>query len=331
MLEVGRMQGELGFDGKSFLATPAAESRTHFAAWAIVSAPLILGLSLSADDAAAQAALDEVWSTITNAEVIAVSQCFFGVPGTLVRSWQALNVPTLVPAPCPAGDGVAEAAPTDPNVTSWAFTPEGLLRQATTGLCLDAAGVAPYYDPPTWMRLRACDVAQPTQLFSMLPDGQIQARANFSAPFPTKQCLRVEDHWLWGGQTMASLGDCNMNPASYFTENFTLGAGGTIVAASLNGRVHCVGTSVLTGPQSQLWTKPVSADGAMAVLVINGALLPQTVTFSLAEVNITTATAAVRDLFAHEDLPASTGSVTVTVAPHDGAMLLLKPQGAAAR
>ena len=191
MLEVARMPGERGFDGVTWLATPAAESRSHFGAWAIVSAPLILGMDLSLSNAAAQAALDAVWDVITNTEVIGVSQVFLGVPGTLVRSWQAPNVPTLVAAPCDGSDAAGA------NVTGWAFTPEGLLAQATTGLCLDAAGVAPYYDAPNWLRLRACNASLASQHFAMLPYGQIQCAENFMTPFPQKQCLRVEDHWFW--------------------------------------------------------------------------------------------------------------------------------------
>lgn len=347
MLEVGRMSGEVGFDGATYVATPVAESRSHFGAWAISSSPLILGMDLSADNAAAQAALDAVWDVVTNKEVVAVSQVFLGVPGTLVRSWQAQNAPTLVAADC--ADATA-------NVTSWAFTPDGMLRQASTGLCFDAAGVRPYYDEPNWMRVRECDASVPTQQFAFVAEtGQIECAANFSSPFPRKQCLRVEDHWLWceaacgsaanrrragaakttdrsrptpsprrWPTTIVSLGDCAMTPGSYFVENFTVNsANGSIVAAALNGRVHCVATSLFSGPPSQIWSKPVA--GGMAVFVVNGALLEQQVTFDLAEVNITTPTASVRDLWAHADLPPSSGSITVSLEPHGSAFLLLRP------
>jgi hypothetical protein len=60
MLEVGRMPGELSADGASYLATPFVESRSHFGAWAVASAPLILGLSLSLNDSIAQAAVTQV-------------------------------------------------------------------------------------------------------------------------------------------------------------------------------------------------------------------------------------------------------------------------------
>jgi hypothetical protein len=109
MLEVGRMPGELDFDKVTVLATPLAESRTHFGAWAIMSAPLILGLSLTLNDAVAQAAVSSVWDVITNREVIAVSQTpWQGSPGNVVKEWQALNVPTAVNVQCPPSAGAAE-------------------------------------------------------------------------------------------------------------------------------------------------------------------------------------------------------------------------------
>ena len=105
------MPGELAADG-TVLASPAAESRTHFGAWAVVSAPLVLGLALTPGDAKAQAALDAVWDIITNREVIAVSQTWQGLPGALVREWQAANVPTLVNVACPAAPAAAADAHT---------------------------------------------------------------------------------------------------------------------------------------------------------------------------------------------------------------------------
>jgi hypothetical protein len=119
MLEVGRMPGEVGFDGET-LATPAAESRTHFGAWAVTSSPLVLGLSLSLDDPVAQKAVDAVWDVITNKEVIAVSQIWAGLPGALVREWQAFSVPTLVQAQCPTPTTKVSAAHT------WTFVGSAL-------------------------------------------------------------------------------------------------------------------------------------------------------------------------------------------------------------
>lgn len=57
------------------------EDRTHFSAWAISSAPLILGF-----DAADTATVERVWPIITNAEVLRVSQTWAGSAGRCVTA-----------------------------------------------------------------------------------------------------------------------------------------------------------------------------------------------------------------------------------------------------
>ena len=68
MLEVGRTAN-------------ATEDRSHFGAWCVVSAPLILGFDLRDNKT-----MDRVWSVITNVEALAVSQSWAGHPGRLVKS-----------------------------------------------------------------------------------------------------------------------------------------------------------------------------------------------------------------------------------------------------
>eukprot|EP01062_Namystynia_karyoxenos_P054556 TRINITY_DN449_c0_g1_i1.p1 TRINITY_DN449_c0_g1~~TRINITY_DN449_c0_g1_i1.p1 ORF type:complete len:440 (+),score=129.98 TRINITY_DN449_c0_g1_i1:86-1405(+) len=67
MLEVGRLANE-------------EEDRAHFAAWCIVSSPLVLG-----HDLLDQKQADRVWNTVSNTEAIAVNQAWAGHPGRLVR------------------------------------------------------------------------------------------------------------------------------------------------------------------------------------------------------------------------------------------------------
>lgn len=72
MLEVGNFNeanNTLGF----------IESRTHFGAWVVVSAPLILGLDLTD-----KANVDAVWPIISNTEAIEINQVWAGHPGRLV-------------------------------------------------------------------------------------------------------------------------------------------------------------------------------------------------------------------------------------------------------
>merc|ERR1712087_150105 len=53
--------------------------RTHFGAWVVVSAPLIIGY-----DVTNSALTDRVWNVLTNREALAVSQTWAGHPGTLL-------------------------------------------------------------------------------------------------------------------------------------------------------------------------------------------------------------------------------------------------------
>lgn len=65
MLEVGRMEGA----GETGADESANESASHFAAWSIVSAPLVLGFDLTN-----ATRLELAWPTISNALAINVSQ-----------------------------------------------------------------------------------------------------------------------------------------------------------------------------------------------------------------------------------------------------------------
>eukprot|EP01059_Diplonema_ambulator_P031670 TRINITY_DN588_c0_g3_i1.p1 TRINITY_DN588_c0_g3~~TRINITY_DN588_c0_g3_i1.p1 ORF type:complete len:430 (+),score=134.63 TRINITY_DN588_c0_g3_i1:49-1338(+) len=71
MLEVGRL-----------VVMAGAEDRTHFAAWCIVSAPLILGYDLND-----VAMTEHLWPIIGNEDAIRVNQAWAGSPGKLIKSW----------------------------------------------------------------------------------------------------------------------------------------------------------------------------------------------------------------------------------------------------
>ena len=60
----------------------AAQDRSHFAMWCIVSSPLILGHDLLDD-----AVNDRIWPIITHPVALSISQSYAGHPGGLVRSW----------------------------------------------------------------------------------------------------------------------------------------------------------------------------------------------------------------------------------------------------
>jgi alpha-galactosidase len=100
MLEVGCQHGPhgAGDPGLSFV-----EARSHFAAWCIVSSPLILS-----HDVNNATVMQQIWPIISNTESLAVSQAWAGfsgsvfkqasvmtkfTDGTAVPAWQAWNKP----------------------------------------------------------------------------------------------------------------------------------------------------------------------------------------------------------------------------------------------
>ena len=67
MLEVGNFHPQ-------YNAAVTSMDRTHFGAWVVVSAPLIIGYDVTNSDLT-----DQVWDVLTNTEAIAVSQTWAGV------------------------------------------------------------------------------------------------------------------------------------------------------------------------------------------------------------------------------------------------------------
>jgi alpha-galactosidase len=57
------------------------ESQTHFAMWAVISSPLILGFDMTDT-----ATVESVWDVIANKAVLGVSQTWAGHPGRLVAN-----------------------------------------------------------------------------------------------------------------------------------------------------------------------------------------------------------------------------------------------------
>jgi len=92
MLEVG----VIGQNGQSEGGLTFAEQRTHFGIWAVISSPLTLSFDLGN-----QTLVDLVWPIISNTEVLAISQSYYGHPGTLTaedkdtagQMWQVWSKP----------------------------------------------------------------------------------------------------------------------------------------------------------------------------------------------------------------------------------------------
>ena len=139
-------------------------------------------------------------------------------------------------------------------------------------------------------------------------------------------CLRVLRHWLWDNvplvDTVACDGDGPQPPAR--NEQWVLHANGTL----RNAQFGCIEVSANSGPPSTIWAKPLH-DGAVALLAINGADMPQTFDLDLGELLAGQAGGQqkqwrARDVWAAADL-GTIGSLTRSVPPHDCILLLLSP------
>ncbi len=83
------------------------EWQTHFAMWAITSAPLILGFDLTD-----QKVLEEIWPIIANEEAIAVNQVWEGHPGRLVANASEVKDVTVL-------SGATGSRKTTDSLPSW--------------------------------------------------------------------------------------------------------------------------------------------------------------------------------------------------------------------
>ena len=75
MLEVGVSQPGLGLN--------SIETRTHFAAWAITSSPLILSF-----DVRDRGLTQKLWPLLSNRDIIRVNQDWAGHSGRCVYHWK---------------------------------------------------------------------------------------------------------------------------------------------------------------------------------------------------------------------------------------------------
>lgn len=75
---------EVGVKPKGYPGLTDAEARSHFAAWCIVSSPLILSHDVRDD-----AVMDRVWPIIANKEAIAVNQAWAGHSGSPFKQSEA--------------------------------------------------------------------------------------------------------------------------------------------------------------------------------------------------------------------------------------------------
>lgn len=282
------------------------ESRAHFGAWCIVSAPLILGHDLNSTTVN-----DEIWPIITNKAAIAVSQSYAGHPGSLISS-----TPPPSP-PSPPGTTMylwgVKPDPQDPTQHGWTYpkpTASGPIEN--NGHCVTIEKSASNTDDLT---LTPCTGA-PEQTFD------IDANGNVHIAGDTKRCLALYD---FDGPSVVSY-SCNTGVNEEFNAT-----GDTI--CSHNG--YCLAMRSMA-PHSggsgstdiQIWAKP-QPNGAVAVLVLNGDTAnSHEVEINLSAVNVSATSAfSVMDVWAQQALSQkATGTFTTdAVAPHDSRFYVFSP------
>jgi len=324
MLEVGRIR----IDGQ--LHVPW--NRAHFGAWAVTSAPLILGLDIRQSDVMAQ-----IVDIITNAEVIAVNQAWAGHPGRLV--WQQLGGALGFPAarPCdidnPSLHQVGwhlEPLPTSGPVAG--KTDDKVALVGPGGGCLEQRGGG-YPGGAGALVLSECNASKSVQQFTYnASTGLLRSTV---AP---SNCVDVH-----GGGPIVWMYGCNEGSTNDKLTIDTVNGTAFLVGGQM-GDGRCIGVEAADpaggGVEAMLqaWAKPLPGHQGLALLLINPDdakphafnvplhLLPLTG----GGVNLTTTPFAVRDLWAHKDLAHHKratvgGNFTLTVGPLDSAFVRLYP------
>jgi hypothetical protein len=291
MLEVGCAHGPHGAGDPGLTIE---ETRSHFGGWAIVSSPLVLSHDVNNDTIT-----DFIWPVISNKEVLAINQEYYGFSGSAFKSGD----------PAPAAGQYVLALPcnsSDATQQGWAWA---AASQAITfaGQCVDDS-------TPEQLLLKPCSGAASQQFAHNV---SAQATAFLPAGQPG-QCIDV-----WAGNGPPGGPALQIYSCHLPTHNQQfLVAGGSIS----NGDSLCFSSRSASPGQMSHFYKPMSWDGSkMAVLLMNVDSAPQDVGFAFADVpGLKGSQCQVRDVWAHKDLGSATGSYTAAqVASHDSAFLLL--------
>jgi len=296
MMEVGRMASY-------------AEDRSHFAAWAITSSPLILGYDLNDEGVT-----DKIWDIISNQETIAVNQHWEGHPGRLVKQWNPSNVTTV--------DYVTGIKCGGLNQSSWSYDIANHMVKGPGGKCLD-------WSTTSQLVLKPCDNKKQQQKFTYsssdkslknMPSSVEEEEYSLKA---SQQCVDVYNN----AGPVVQMFKCNGGG----NQKFDFNTDGTLT--DNDNPKHCL-SSTFINPSGgsggfMLWAKK-QAKGAQAVVVINGldsSTKPTTATIVFSEIGITSSSATIRDLYNHTDLGTSSKSfTTAAIGSHDSVFLLITPK-----
>ena len=315
MLQVGRLG--CGSGHTSGCPVPSALrnwTRAHFAAFCIVSSPLVLSIHPS------DATLAPLLDIIGNPRAMAINQAWAGHPGSLVR--------TLAPAAPPVppvrpGDAVVSAVCDDADATQAGWSYDAARHALRRGeRCLSTDGL----DLP--LRLEACGNTSTHQNFSYDASSGL---FHTVAPAPTRlypACLQLAPAHAGAPPAKADVYKCEPRSAN---QRFDLDATGRLrtraggVCAAARDR-YAPAPAAVAGVQ--LWAKPLGG-GRTAALFLNGGALAQGTRVTLAELNISAppSRVTVRDVWTGADagaVEAGGAWPTGLVPPLDAAFVIFE-------
>lgn len=282
MLQVGR----LGCSGQTSGCPPATPqilnwTRAHFAAFAIISSPLVLSIVLSDEN------ILPIIDIIGNKQAMAINQAWAGHPGTLVRT-----LPPMKPKPVPvsSGDVVVGVVPdaTDATQTGWTYVNTSMSETDSIGTsimhggrCLATTG---------WesdLVLTTCGNASTEQAW--MYDGTKQ-QFSIMAPAPKKLYLGCM-------QSTGVLGKVDVyNCKSIAKEQWIID--GSAKTICLSDKSLCLAGRAGANPPNpgpagvQIWAKPIGQGKVAALFINGGGLTYEGANISMHEINLTTTTVA---------------------------------------
>jgi hypothetical protein len=124
------------------------------------------------------------------------------------------------------------------------------------------------------------------------------------------------------GYPIVSLVNCGGGSTNF------IASGSSKTLRTATAPFYCLGTSDFSGPESQIWAKPLDlASKRLAVLAVNGAELTHNVSVEFRQLfgNGTTS-AKVYDVWSRKDLGTLTGGVSKALDGHDSMFLIVTPQ-----
>eukprot|EP00937_MAST-01D_sp_MAST-1D-sp2_P000930 g930.t1 len=317
MLQAGRLGCPDG-GHTSGCAVPTPQllnwTRAHFAAFAIVSSPLVLSIHPSDEN------LEPLLDIIGNKRAIEVSEAWAAHPGTLLRTLPPAVPPAPPVAPGRAAVSVARNS-SDATQSGWRYdAATNTIRHKGDAdeeeLCLSTDGK----DVPC--TLTQCGNASTVQNFTLDAAAgglfRVMAPAGGARLYPF--CLQSAGGTKVGKVDVYS---CTGSAGQKFAAD---AAAGTLCAA---GGTACLAARSSYDPPPagpagvQWWAKPLGA-GRAAALFINGGALPYRANVTMAELNVTAAATAT-DVWSGGDAGAIVGGVydTGVVEPMDSRFLSL--------